>query len=250
MLADSVATPVLERLAAGGERQDQVAEVGVRGVPLMPNGIAVERIALRDGAVVRAGPGRLSDGAGSQRRTRASQTTSPALRRPCAAELGGLGRRGAAIVADAGGLGDLALARAARGREGAGHLDRALADRDPAEAERAADRLLGLGGGLTPEGDDVLAAVAAVVATLRGAADDRLVAALIPADARDRTTALSATLLALAAQGRIAEPVHPLLDPAEKPWRGALARLRATGASTGRAYAIGVGAALRALARG
>jgi hypothetical protein len=83
---------------------------------------------------------------------------------------------------------------------------------------------------------------------LAGPARARWLAALAPADLRDRTTALSATLLALAAEGRIAEPVHPLLDPGDAHWREALVRLEAVGASTGRAYAVAVGATLRLLA--
>ena len=62
--------------------------------------------------------------------------------------------------------------------------------------------------------------------------------ALCPADARDRTGALSATLLALAARGAAPEPVHRLLgggDPA-----AALADLRRLGASTGAAIAEGI----------
>jgi hypothetical protein len=73
----------------------------------------------------------------------------------------------------------------------------------------------------------------------------------VPADAAARTTALSATLLALAADGRIVEPVHRLLDlSSDTAWREALQTLAATGASTGRAYAAAAGAALVALAGG
>ena len=154
------------------------------------------------------------------------------------------------------------LARVAAGRAGAlrergdGDPRRARAARRPAmrtssarsaiatppAAARAADRLIGLGGGLTPEGDDVLAATAAVVVAagnavgFAGTERARFVAALVPGRRAARTTALSATLLALAAEGRIVEPVHRLLDPTPATaWRDALATLAATGASTGRA---------------
>ena len=129
-----------------------------------------------------------------------------------------------------------------------------MRDRDPDAAAHAADRLLGLGGGLTPEGDDVLAATAAVVFAAGDAVGfaeperARWLSALVPADAAARTTALSATLLALAAEGRIVEPVHRLLDRgSETAWREALRTLAATGASTGRAYAASVGSALTVL---
>ena len=65
---------------------------------------------------------------------------------------------------------------------------------------------------------------------------------------REGTTALSATLLTLAAEGRVVEPVHPLVDTGDAHWREALVRLEGAGASTGRAYAVAVGATLRMLA--
>jgi Protein of unknown function (DUF2877) len=64
--------------------------------------------------------------------------------------------------------------------------------------------------------------------------------------ARARTTALSATLLELAARGLLAEPAGRLLDlsPAgERAWPAALARLRRLGHGSGRAYATGIAAA-------
>jgi hypothetical protein len=210
------------------------------GVPLMPNGIAVERTTVGDGPV-RATAERIAFG-GDGVTWRAGAEWEPRL----APVAGAIRERGAAIVAAVGSepLGQAEVARAVR-------------ERDADAAARAAARLVGLGGGLTPEGDDVLAATAAVV----GAAGDaagfaapdraRFVAALVPADAAGRTTALSATLLALAADGRIVEPVHRLLDlSSETAWREALRTLAATGASTGRAYAAAAGTALVALAGG
>jgi hypothetical protein len=274
MLADIVATPVLERLAAGPcdgalrSASPALAYVDLSGfvvaltaprVPLMSNGVAVARTALAGGAV-RAAPGAIVIGAVRVAWDPVDPPRwEPALRRATPAERGALAARGAALLdgvgATAGPWADGALATApgARGREGARHLRRALPDRDPDDAARAADRLIGLGAGLTPEGDDVLTAVAAVVVAagdavgLTGARRSRLIAALAPADRGERTTALSATLLGLAAEGRIAEPVHPLLDPGGRRWREALARLEGTGASTGRAYATAVGATLSLL---
>ena len=289
MVAEVVATPVLERLRAaagagvvrGATERAAYLDLGgfvvaltAPGVPLMPNGIAVPRTDVADGAV-RAGPDGivLSGGAvvswdGAARwdpaLRRAAPEDAPVLRARAAAVLDALGVAGAeAGAADAApvfaafGL-SVAEARAApaptaaapaaggeRARAGLEHLRRAVADRDAGAAARAADRLLGLGGGLTPEGDDVLAATAAVVAAAGDAAGfaapdrARWLAALVPDDVATRTTALSATLLVLAREARIVEPVHRLLDPAagDAAWRDALATLAATGASTGRAYA-------------
>jgi len=118
--------------------------------------------------------------------------------------------------------------------------------------------LLGRGPGLTPEGDDLLAAVAGTLAVLGPAAGwDRSVlggflAALVE-PARERTTALSATLLELAAQGRLAEPAGRLLDlkpDGEAAWPAALARLERLGHGSGRAYAAGIAATTGLLASG
>jgi hypothetical protein len=103
----------------------------------------------------------------------------------------------------------------------------------------AAERLLGRGPGLTPEGDDLLAGAVAVLAAL--ARPHALLDALAAADLRVRTTALSATLLELALRGCGPEPLHRLFGPDD--WRGALAELSQLGHTTGRAYAIGAATA-------
>jgi hypothetical protein len=105
--------------------------------------------------------------------------------------------------------------------------------------------LIGRGPGLTPEGDDTVAATAAVVAVGPWPAAEKaawLSAALGP-DLRERTTSLSATLLELAAEGQVAEPLQALL--AGRP--SALARLLRIGHSTGRAYALAAARALTAI---
>src|SRR4029079_15493012 len=66
----------------------------------------------------------------------------------------------------------------------------------------------------------------------------------LPDDLRARTTALSATLLELAAQGMIAEPFHAVLNGAP------LERLTRLGQTTGRTYAVNGAAALRGLGYG
>ena len=68
-----------------------------------------------------------------------------------------------------------------------------------------------------------------------------------------RTTALSATLLALASERRLAEPAGRLLDlgpGGETAWPGALSRLGRLGHGSGRAYAAGIAATASLLAAG
>jgi hypothetical protein len=125
-------------------------------------------------------------------------------------------------------------------------LARAVMSRDVDAAALVGARLIGRGPGLTPEGDDLVCGVAAVVAVgdWPRALREAWVGALIGGDLRRRTTALSATLLELAALGMGPEPLQALVagDP------GALARLEAIGHSTGRAIARG--AAVGLLSRG
>jgi len=125
----------------------------------------------------------------------------------------------------------------ARGRDA---LTRAIAARDPALAAEAGAELIGRGGGLTPEGDDLVGGVAAVVAVGPWPEKEAWLRALIGEDLRRRTTALSATLLELAAAGMGPEPLQAWLagDAA------ALERLTAIGHSTGRAIATGAALAV------
>jgi hypothetical protein len=110
---------------------------------------------------------------------------------------------------------------------------------DPARMAAIARGLIGRGPGLTPEGDDAVAVTAAILV-----AAGRDAAALLPDDLRTRTTALSATLLELAAAGMIAEPFHAVLQGAP------LERLTRLGHTTGRTYAVNGAAALRGLGYG
>jgi Protein of unknown function (DUF2877) len=116
----------------------------------------------------------------------------------------------------------------------------ALRSGDAGARRRAVPALLGRGPGLTPEGDDLLAGACVVAA----AAGDPLV---LPSGLRALTTPLSATLLELAAAGAGPRPVHALLDLRDERWRGALRELEGLGASSGRAIALGVGAAAAVL---
>jgi hypothetical protein len=126
--------------------------------------------------------------------------------------------------------------------DGPDDLAEAVSRRDPSLAAAAGARLIGWGGGLTPEGDDLVCGVAAVVASLPwpGALREAWLAALIGADLRARTTALSATLLELAVAGMGPEPLQALLAGDA----GALSRLEALGHSTGRAIAAGAAVGL------
>jgi Protein of unknown function (DUF2877) len=126
--------------------------------------------------------------------------------------------------------------------DGPDDLVRAVESRDPSLAASAGARLIGRGGGLTPEGDDLVCGVAAVIAVgdWPQALREAWLGALIGGDLRRRTTALSATLLELAVAGMGAEPLQALVAGEA----GALARLEAIGHSTGRAIARGAAVAL------
>jgi Protein of unknown function (DUF2877) len=305
--AHRVATPVLECLPPSGVRGTVlgvsataawvdlggfVVAVTAREVPLLPNGVA---LAAGDGALRRVGPGPGSAvrcAAGRVELGRLIVTWDPAeppAWDPTVPVAGvPVGRRGEAVLAALGvravrepanlgaGLARAGLATAVEpdGAAGIELLLRAVLERDPELAAEAADLLLGRGPGLTPEGDDLLAAVAATLVTLGPAAGvgggtlAGLLGALLGGAAdegpgRDgaarrgagrlagRTTALAATLLALAARGQVVEPAGRLLDlsPAgERDWPGALRRLERLGHGSGRAYAVGIGAAAWLLA--
>ena len=128
-------------------------------------------------------------------------------------------------------------------------LLRAVRERDPERAAAAVRDVLGRGPGLTPEGDDLLAAVAGTLAVLGPAMeqDGSTLSAVLEALAPipGRTTALSATLLTLALERRLPEPAGRLLDltgAGETAWPAALARLERLGHGSGRAYAAGIAA--------
>jgi hypothetical protein len=151
----------------------------------------------------------------------------------------------------------LATAIDPEGAAGLTLLFRAVRERDPVPARAAARALLGRGPGLTPEGDDLVAAVAGTLAVvgpvtgMDGTVRDALLGALVPGPGR--TTALSATLLALASERRLAEPAGRLLDlgpGGEAAWPGALMRLGRLGHGSGRAYAAGIAATASLLAAG
>src|SRR3954468_5010812 len=108
-------------------------------------------------------------------------------------------------------------------------------------ALRTASRLVGLGPGLTPAGDDVMAGTVAGLVLLGHPAAERF-AAGVYALAAGRTTELSRALLRHAACGRVsaeyAAVLHGLVG--ERPLAPAMAGLLATGATSGRAMALGL----------
>ena len=292
--AHLVATPVLERV--GGEADGVVLGAGAtaawvdldgfvvaittREVPLLPNAVA---LAAGSGALVRSGlaagtparvaPGRIDLGplriTWSPADPPAWDPTVPIPRhagRKAVAEraaalrtaLGAVdnGPHPQALVRELARVG-LPTAVEPGGATGLTMLFGAVRARDPGAAAGATRELLGRGPGLTPEGDDLLAAVAGTLAVLGPATgvDGPPLAALMAALAPipGRTSALSATLLRLAAERRLAEPVGRLLDldpAAETAWPAALSRLERLGHGSGRAYAAGVAAAASMLAAG
>jgi hypothetical protein len=108
-------------------------------------------------------------------------------------------------------------------------------------ALRTATRLIGLGPGLTPAGDDVMAGTIAGLVLLGHPAAERF-AAGVYALAAGRTTELSRALLRHAACGRVsgeyAAVLHALVG--ERPLAPAVAGLLSTGATSGRAMALGL----------
>src|SRR5215203_2969344 len=112
-------------------------------------------------------------------------------------------------------------------------------------ALRTATRLVGLGPGLTPAGDDVMAGTIAGLVLLGHPSAERF-AAGVYALAAGRTTELSRALLRHAACGRVraeyAAVFYGLVG--ERPLAPAVAGLLETGATSGRALALGLSTAI------
>lgn len=125
---------------------------------------------------------------------------------------------------------------------------RALAAADRPAALAAARRLVGLGPGLTPSGDDALAGLEAALHALAHPLAGFLAGALDDLEAR--TTTVSAAILRHAARGEFTERVHELVagllgDDDAAP-ATALARASAWGATSGSDGVAGVLAGLDA----
>jgi hypothetical protein len=150
-----------------------------------------------------------------------------------------------------------AIASASRGL---GHLDHVeptpglleavMNDERVLSPTDAVGRLLGLGPGLTPAGDDILAGLL-VGAWSFGLAADQLRAAVFDA-APARTTALSAALLRCASRGESIPQVSAFVlalsghATSRGRWDDALGELEQVGHTSGAALAAGVVAAARA----
>lgn len=121
--------------------------------------------------------------------------------------------------------------------------------REPEDAEDAGMRLTGLGGGSTPLGDDYLLGAQLGVWVLGDVGGFQLtdreqwLRALIPANAADRTTPVSAALLAAGSQGRAPLALHGILQPGTADLGSSLGGVIAIGATSGRGCAAAIGAA-------
>jgi Protein of unknown function (DUF2877) len=127
---------------------------------------------------------------------------------------------------------------------------------DLAGAVEAAESMVGLGPGLTPSGDDVLAGLLLALRLLGGAirGGTRAVwladwlSAAVTHDAGSRTTSLSATLLHCAARGQAAAEVATVLRAfaGQEPAAPAVTRLLTAGQTSGADLAWGLAAGCRA----
>jgi hypothetical protein len=112
-------------------------------------------------------------------------------------------------------------------------------------ALRTATRLVGLGPGLTPAGDDVMAGTIAGLVLLGHPAAERF-ASGVATLAAGRTTELSRALLRHAMAGRVSGEYAAVLQGlvGERPLGPAIAGLMATGSTSGRALALGLSTAI------
>ncbi|SEO94936.1 DUF2877 domain-containing protein [Trujillonella endophytica] len=112
-------------------------------------------------------------------------------------------------------------------------------------ALRTATRLVGLGPGLTPAGDDVMAGTMAGLVLLGHPAADRFAGGVYALTA-GRTTELSRALLRHAMAGRVSGEYAAVLQGlvGERPLGPAIAGLLATGSTSGRALALGLSTAI------
>lgn len=240
LLATAIADPVLAVLPARGTVMGSnskatyinadgfVISVTGPGTPLMPNGVAV------------------SGSVGDIPRGRAAMLTpNHFIAGEVVIDLAPAGSWSPAVPRNRD-FGGAAVAR--RGRELVGSIGRDIDGLDLLRATLrrpgAATALIGRGGGLTPVGDDLLAGAAAGIGAFGDAAgfdSQEWLDALLPADLRERTNMLSATLLDLAVRGLVAEPLLPVLDlrTGGADLSHAQDRLAGVGHSTGRAWAAG-----------
>jgi hypothetical protein len=232
----------------------------------LPNGILADlgpdwrAIGLRPGMVVVANDAQIRvPDAGLEIQLAGASRWSPRLPASVEADDGAAARwrrRTAATrsiaraCASAGGFGSLLREDVAHGPDG--YVDAArpmlsglitaldIGDRRP--AAEAATRLIGLGQGLTPSGDDVLVGIEAALHALARPTAGFLV--LATSGVEGRTTALAATLLHHAAGGEFAERLHvllaALLGSDDEAIPAAIDRAVAWGATSGTDCLLGV----------
>ncbi|GAA3976163.1 hypothetical protein GCM10023085_68240 [Actinomadura viridis] len=252
------AFPSAVYLELRGDTEPRVVAVVSSDAVRLPNAVVVvaarrERPfrAVREGGEAWVGDGRVETD-GLETRVRRWWDPSPALGTVTPATLARGVRDLEAALNEAGDAARCGLA---------GHPDPLLlADRcaagDLAGAVEAAERIVGLGPGLTPSGDDILAGLLIALRLLGGAAcpggraawlADWLGAA-VTADAGTRTTALAATLLHCAASGGAGAEVAAVLRAVagHEPAGPAVRRLLAAGHTSGADLATGVHAGCRA----
>lgn len=232
---------------------DAVVAVVARDALRLPNALVVRApsrdrpfAAVDDGAAVRVGGGGAQLGAVA---VNVARWWDP---RPClraaapaalAAAVAGLD---AALPPRAAACRDLAAPTAA--------LEAAVTAGDHAAVAGAVDALVGLGPGLTPAGDDVLAGMLAALRLLPGAVSAPASAAVqtlraaVTARAPSATTALSAALLRHATRGEVATPVARLVRAltGDGDVAPATHALSAVGHTSGRELAAGVALGARA----
>jgi len=126
-----------------------------------------------------------------------------------------------------------------------GALRAALRRNDVTSALRAAQRMIGLGPGLTPAGDDLLCGMLAGLTLLGHPQADRIGAGIL-ALAPGRTTDLSLSLLRHATLGQVNSELGSVIQALAGTGRlpGALQRLFAVGHTSGIALGLGLSAAV------
>jgi uncharacterized protein DUF2877 len=121
-----------------------------------------------------------------------------------------------------------------------------LRRRDPVRLLRGLKALVGLGGGLTPAGDDCIVGVLAALHVFAGGLDDTIRVGL--ASAVGETTWLAREFLLSALGGRFAEPLVRLCTGGRAEAERAIAELLAFGATSGEDTLRGLRLAVVALA--
>jgi Protein of unknown function (DUF2877) len=244
---------------------DSVMAITARRVPLMPNGAAVVEggglDAIEAGARVHLTAGRVRT-SGAEVVWNKAELADLAVPSNASFDMHAVACRGRDLLRALGNEADpfAAIARArpelaaGEGLHGVRLLATGLALGDPEEVAEAACILTGRGPGLTPDGDDLLAAAAAASKAFEkptGPSSARIRAAMLMNDLEERTSSLSASLLRLAIEGQVIDPVRSLLDlGAERAvWTRALARLERIGHGTGGTYARGCALSAFALTR-